>query len=43
MSATVTDYTYALHNGQTFFGEKQIGPTYCMMFCICMIELNFEE
>jgi hypothetical protein len=31
--------------GKLFFGEEWVGPTYCMMFCICicMIELNFEE
>jgi hypothetical protein len=45
MSATATDYTYAIYIWQSFsFGEKHIGPTYVMCcICICIIELNFEE
>jgi hypothetical protein len=43
MSATATDYTYAIYIWQSFsFGEEWIGPT-CCMICICMIELNCEE
>jgi hypothetical protein len=43
MSATATDYTYAIYIWQSSsFGEEWIGPI-CCMICICMIELNFEE
>jgi hypothetical protein len=28
MSATTTDNSYALYNGQVSFGEEWIGPTY---------------
>jgi hypothetical protein len=48
MSATATDYTYALYNRQTFLfvriGEERIRPTYCMIcICMCINELNLEK
>ncbi len=37
LSATATDYTYALYNGQNFsFVEERIGPTCCMMLHVHM-------
>jgi hypothetical protein len=44
MSATNTNYTYAIYIWQSFFHEEWIGPTYCMIrMCMCIIELNLKK
>jgi hypothetical protein len=45
MSATATDYTYAIYIWLSFsFGEERIGPTYYII-CIhmCINESNLEK